>query len=91
MSKPVLGGKAFFAPDLQYVTSSRTNMRDVAHSHLVANVTLSSNSLIKDAEISLSVNNLFNSVYYVNAQPQDVQDLMVQPARSVQFQFTYHL
>jgi outer membrane receptor protein involved in Fe transport len=66
-------------------------MRDVAGDHTIANLTLSSNSFVKNADISLSIKNLFNTTYYANAQPQNVQDLLIQGGRTLQFQFNYRL
>ncbi len=90
-SMPTFKGKAFLSPDFQYVSSSRTNMRDTVHPHLIANLTLSSSSLIKNADIILGVTNLFDTTYFANAQPQNVSDLMPQGRRAIQLQFNYHL
>lgn len=87
----MFGNRAYLAPDLQYVSSSRTNMNNVAGAHAIANLTLSSHSLIKGADISLGITNLFNTPYYANAQPQNVQDVLPQGDRTLQFQFSYHM
>lgn len=90
-SMPAFRGKAFLSPDLQYVSTTRTNMSDTTRPHLIANVTLSSSSLIKNVDVSLGVTNLFDTTYFANAQPQDVSDLMPQAQRAVQLQVNYHL
>ena len=91
MCVPVFGNRAYLAPDVQYVGSRRTNMKDTAGAYMIANLTLSSSSLIKNADVSIGITNLFDTPYFANAQPQNVQDLMPQGERTVQFQFTCHL
>lgn len=91
MYVPVLGNRAYLAPDVQYVSRSTTNMKDIAGAHVIANLALTSSSAIRNADISIGITNLFNTTYFANAQPQNVQDLMPQGERTVQFQLAYHL
>ena len=92
LSVPVLGDRAYVAPDVQYIGSSKTLTGNVVGGAAIANLTLTSRSLIKDADISLGVSNLFNTPAFAPGQPQNyVSDRLPQGERTVQFQVAYHM
>lgn len=91
LSVPTLGNRAYLAAELQYVSSSKTNMHQVAPAYAVANLALTSSSILKNSDVSLGITNLFNTPYVVNARPEDYQDKMPQPDRTLEFQISYNL
>ena len=97
LSIPVFGNRANLASDVQSVGDRVSWKGDPSGSKLIANLTLTSSSLIKHADISLGVANLFNTRVFDPAQEDQVDDFgdyldrIPQLGRTLQFQITYHM
>ena len=94
---PALGDRANLAWDVQYISSRKTMTDKVVSGAAIANLTLTSRSLIKGADVSLGISNLFNVATY--APPQlwnvDISDVALdqipQGERTIQLQARYRL
>lgn len=72
----------------QYLSGRTTDLSRI-DAYAVANLTLSSQELVKGLYVSASVYNLFNHTYYDPVDLDDVHDLMPQPGRAVQLKAIY--
>jgi outer membrane cobalamin receptor len=61
LSIPVFKNKAYLATDLQYVSSRKTMGGNTVDGAAIANLTLTSHSLVKGSDVSLGIWNLFNT------------------------------
>ena len=101
LSVPVFGDRAYLASDLQYMGSRETLAGNVVYGAAIANLALTSSSLIKGADISLGVSNLFNTPVFAPPQPKNYAathdgsgvdlDRIPQGERTLQFQVSYHM
>ncbi len=89
LSLPLYRNTLFISPELQYLGATRTIAGNRADDFLVANVTLFSQHIIKDLEVSASVYNLFDTTYGYPGAEDHLQDVIEQDGRSVRVKATY--
>lgn len=86
---PLWEDKIFSGFELQYTSSAKTLADRHAEEHWVANVTLFSQNIVKNLELSASVYNVFNTTYFHPAAGEHLQDKIRQDGRSFRVKLTY--
>lgn len=86
---PLVADKLFFGIEEQYTSCKRTLSDRRTADFFLTNVTLFSQNLLKDLELSASVYNLFNSASSVPAGEEHTQDVIRQDGRSVRIKATW--
>jgi iron complex outermembrane receptor protein len=98
LSAPVWPDKIFAGVELQYTSDRRSvHIADTgqllpgsnAGDFVVVNLTLFSQTLVKNLELSASVYNVFDERYYDPASAWHVQDLLQQNGRTFRVKLTY--
>lgn len=90
-SAPLPGNGLRTGLEIQYSGSRRTLSGASAGGYAVANLTLLSQRLAKDLELSASVYNLLDRHYADPGRPEHLQDLIPQDGRSFRFKLTYRI
>ncbi|MCX8053837.1 MAG: TonB-dependent receptor, partial [Armatimonadetes bacterium] len=89
----LLRGKLDLAAEVQYVGDRHTAQGLRLDGYTIANLTLTSDSIINGLTISLAIRNLFNATAYASPRPQNrittVLDRIPQPERSVCLELIY--
>lgn len=97
LSIPVLGDKAFLSSDVQFVGSRKTLIGNTVGAAALANLALTSSTLVKNGYLTLGITNLFNTPVVAPAQQWNVTindeytDAIPQGERMLQFQVAYNL
>ena len=97
LSVPVFGDRAYLSPDAQCIGSRKTIAGNSTGVATIVNLALTSRSLIKNADISLGISNLFNTPTFASSEMwnRDADDVALdrvpQIGRTLQFQVTYHM
>ncbi len=86
---PIIGKKLSAGFEVQYVDSRRTFKGDTTGGYVIANLTLLSQELIKNMEISGSLYNLFDKKYGDPASIEHQQNVIVQDGRTFRLKLTY--
>jgi outer membrane receptor for ferrienterochelin and colicins len=86
---PLWEAKIFSGIELQYTSSAKTLANRDAEEHLIANVTLFSQNIIKNLEFSASVYNVFNTTYFHPGAGEHLQDKIRQDGRTFRAKLTY--
>lgn len=86
---PLYADKLFAGLELQYTGSTISNNRRHIDGYVIANVTLFSQKLARNLEISGSVYNLFDAEYSNAVSTGHLQDSVEQPGRSFRVKLTY--
>ncbi|MCK9365536.1 MAG: TonB-dependent receptor [Syntrophales bacterium] len=89
-SVPVWGERLRTGLELQYTSSRKTLAGGTANGHLLTNLTLLSEMLAKNLELSASIYNLFDKRYSDPGGEEHIQDLIAQDGRSYIFKLNYH-
>jgi iron complex outermembrane receptor protein len=85
---PLLNEAAFAGLELQYTGDRKTLAGTEAEEHLLANLTLFSDKLFKDWELSASLYNLFDTSYGDPGGTEHIQDLIEQDGRTFRVKAT---
>ena len=85
---PLLNEAAFAGLELQYTGDRKTLAESEAEEHLLANLTLFSDKLFKNWELSASIYNLFDTSYGDPGGTEHVQDLIEQDGRTFRVKAT---
>jgi iron complex outermembrane receptor protein len=86
---PIWKEKLFLGLEEQFTSQRKTYRGHHAGSFFITNLTLFSENLVKDLEISASVYNLFNKKYGDPVGEEHLQDKMRQDGRTFRFKITY--
>jgi outer membrane receptor for ferrienterochelin and colicins len=86
---PLFNEWLFAGTELVWMSSRKTLAGKDAGEHLIGNLTLFSNKLLKNLEVSASVNNIFDQRYSDPGGPANVEDLIEQDGISFHVKFTY--
>jgi outer membrane receptor for ferrienterochelin and colicins len=89
MIYPLITKKLFAGLELQYTGRRKTISNNDAASFLTENLTLFSKDLYKGLEASLSIYNIFDTIYYDPGGTEHIQDRLEQNGRSFRLKFTY--
>jgi len=89
-SLPVWGDRLRTGLELQYTGGRKTLAGGIANGHLLANLTLLSEQLTKNLELSATLYNLFGTRYSDPGGQEHVQDLIAQDGRSYRLKLIYH-
>ena len=87
---PLWKDKLFAGLDLQYYSGVRTVQENTTDGRFIANLTLFSQHIVKNLELSASVYNLFDERQGFSASSEHVQDTIPLPGRSFRVKMTYH-
>jgi len=89
ISVPLLKEKIFLGIEEQYTSRRKTLKGNDAKSSYVTNITLFSQRLVKDLEVSATVYNLFDYRYGDPGSEEHAQDIITQDGRSFRFKVSY--
>lgn len=88
---PVWANKLYLSSDIQYLGNVKTLAGNTIGGSAIVNLTASTSSLLKKAEVSLSVLNMFNRPTFAPARSEHVQDRIPQTERTLQLLVSYRL
>ncbi|MEP6834528.1 MAG: TonB-dependent receptor [Gemmatimonas sp.] len=86
---PIVAERARLGIELQGMSSRRTVRGDLVPAHLVSNAVLSGKHVIRNAQFSFGVFNVFNAKFSDPAGPQFVQRVIAQDGRSLRLNVGY--
>ena len=86
---PLFHGKLFAGVELQYVSKRKTLENNTSDDFFTANITLSSQKLVRGLELSASVYNLFDKRYGDPGSSEHRMDIIEQDGRVFRVKLTY--
>lgn len=86
---PLWRDKVFSGIELQYTSRAKTLGGRTAEDHLIANLTLFSQNIVKNLELSASIYNVFNTTYFHPAAGEHLQDKIRQDGRTFRVKVSY--
>lgn len=89
VSAPVVSRALYAGAEVQYIGERLNASREPVDAYCVANLTLSSRHLWKNADFSVSVYNVFDTTYYDPGYQQHVESEIEQDGRSYRTKLTY--
>jgi len=88
ISIPLMPGKVYLTPDVQYISRRKTLSGGNVHSWAVANLTIEARDVSRDLDMSFSIYNLLDEEVFVPARADNVQDQIPQDRRTFRLQLT---
>jgi len=89
LTVPLLRNKIFVGIEEQFTDSRKTRDGNYAKSFIVTNLTLFSQNLLKNLELSATLYNLFDYRYGDPVGTEHIQDIIQQDGRTFRFKLTY--